>query len=49
MAAKYNLFMVEVVKAWIDPARKQPRTIHHCGKGLFMVAGKTIKVPSKMK
>jgi len=49
MVAKYCLFILEVLKAWIDPARKQPRTIHHRGRGEFMVAGKTIKLPSKMK
>lgn len=46
---RYCLFVLEVVKAWIDPARKRPRTIHHLGKGAFMVAGRTIKLPSKMK
>ena len=49
MAAKYNFFILEVIKAWIDPSCKQPRTIHHLGRGVFMVAGKTIKLPSKMK
>jgi flavin reductase (DIM6/NTAB) family NADH-FMN oxidoreductase RutF len=49
MAAKYNFFILEVLKAWIDPARKDPRTIHHLGRGAFMVAGRTIKLPSKMK
>ena len=49
MAAKYNFFILEVIKAWIDPSRKQPRTIHRRGKGVFMVAGKTIRLPSKMK
>ena len=49
MAAKYCLFIVEVVKAWIDPSVKRPRTIHHLGKGDFMVAGRTIRLPSKMK
>ena len=49
MATKYNFFILEVVKAWIDPARKRPRTIHHLGKGVFMVAGRTIKLPSKKK
>ncbi|MDP2241660.1 MAG: flavin reductase family protein [Burkholderiales bacterium] len=46
---KYNLFILEVLKAWIDPSRKQPRTIHHLGMGAFMVSGRTIKLPSKMK
>ena len=49
MVAKYNFFVLEVVKAWIDPARKDARTIHHRGKGAFMVAGRTIKLPSRMK
>ena len=49
MTAKYCLFIVEVIKAWIDPSVKRPRTIHHLGRGAFMVAGRTIKLPSKMK
>ncbi|MBE7446563.1 MAG: flavin reductase family protein [Planctomycetia bacterium] len=49
MVAKYNLFILEVLKAWIDPSNKDPRTIHHRGSGNFMVAGETITLPSKMK
>jgi len=37
MVDKYCLFVLEVVKAWIDRAKKSPRTIHHCGRGVFMV------------
>lgn len=46
---RYNLFVLEVVEAWIDPARKDPRTIHHLGMGKFMVAGRTIRLPSNKK
>lgn len=49
LVAKYNFFVLEVLKAWIDPTQKQPRTIHHQGKGVFMVDGEAIKLPSKMK
>jgi len=49
MVDKYNLFILEVLKAWIDPSIKHPKTIHHLGNGYFMVAGRTIKLPSKMK
>jgi len=49
MVTKYNFFILEVLKAWINPAKKDPRTIHHLGRGAFMVAGETIKLPSKMK
>ena len=48
LVAKYNFFILEVVQAWIDPARKQPRTIHHQGEGEFMVAGRTLHLPSKI-
>ncbi len=48
MVNKYNFFVLEVVKAWIDPAQKNPHTLHHQGKGVFMVGGDTIKLPSKM-
>lgn len=48
MVNKYNFFVLEVVQAWVDPAQKKPRTLHHQGKGVFMVAGDTIKLPSKM-
>jgi len=46
--AKYNLFILEVVEAWVDPAEKLPRTLHHCGKGIFRIAGKKIELPSRM-
>lgn len=49
MVAKYGLFVVEVVKAWIDPQVKNPGTIHHFGKDNFMVAGERIKVKTKVK
>ena len=49
MVNKYNIFILKVVKAWIDRSKKNPKTIHHCGRGNFMVAGRTIKLPSKMK
>ena len=45
----YNFFILEVVAAWIDPSRKSRRTIHHRGRGEFMVAGPTMKLPSRMK
>lgn len=49
MVEKYNMFIFEVVKAWIDPKIKNPRTIHHWGNGLFAVDGKRIRLPSKKK
>ncbi len=49
LLTQYGIFILEVVKAWIDPSNKHPRTIHHQGKGKFAVDGEIIKLPSKMK
>lgn len=46
---RYNFFVLEVVKAHHDPACKQPGTLHHQGRGRFMVAGESIKLPSRMR
>jgi len=49
MASKYNIFILEVLKAWIAPSKKRPLTIHHCGNGVFTVDGRVVKLPSKKK
>ena len=46
---KYNLFILEVLKAWIDPKQKNPKTIHHHGYGKFVVDGATLKLKSRMR
>jgi flavin reductase (DIM6/NTAB) family NADH-FMN oxidoreductase RutF len=45
----YGLFILEVLKAWVDPKQKNPKMIHHRGYGKFAVDGKTIKLKSKMR
>lgn len=35
MAKKYNMFILEIVKAWITTSKKRQCTIHHCGNGVF--------------
>jgi hypothetical protein len=49
LVAKYNFFVLEVVKAWIDPQVSAPRTLHHRGRGEFMVAGRTLRLRSRAK
>ena len=44
----FNIFILEVVKAWTDPAQKHPKTIHHHGYGRFCVDGEMIKLKSRM-
>jgi len=48
MVPKYCLFVLQVVAAWADVSRRNPRTIHHRGHGTFMVAGSTFRLPSRM-
>jgi flavin reductase (DIM6/NTAB) family NADH-FMN oxidoreductase RutF len=49
LVTQYNIFILEVVKAWIDRSQKHPRTIHHHGNGRFVIDGKTIRLASRMK
>jgi flavin reductase (DIM6/NTAB) family NADH-FMN oxidoreductase RutF len=43
---KYNLFVLEVVQAWIDPRRRAAKTLHHHGHGVFVVDGETLRLTS---
>ena len=47
LVSKFNLFVLEVVKAWTDPAQKHPKTIHHHGYGRFSVDGEMIRLKSR--
>ncbi len=46
---KYCLFVLQALKAWSDPAQKNPKTIHHRGNGAFVVDGETIRLKSRMR
>ena len=45
---KYNLFILDGIKAWIDPDRKERRTFHANGDGTFSVDGRTLDLRKKM-
>lgn len=49
MVRKYSFFVLEVIAAWVDAQVRNPRTLHHRGYGRFMVAGETVKLPSRMR
>ena len=49
LVGTYNLFILEVLKAWIDPAKRNSKTIHHQGFGRFVVDGKSITLKSRMR
>jgi flavin reductase (DIM6/NTAB) family NADH-FMN oxidoreductase RutF len=48
MVARYNLFVLEVAKAWHEPALRDAPTLHHRGHGRFALDGRTLKLPSRM-
>ena len=39
--ARHDIFVLDAVQAWIDPARKERRTFHAVGDGTFVVDGRT--------
>lgn len=45
----YNLFVLEVVQAWIDPKQRHPKTLHHHGYGTFVIDGQTVRLKSRMR
>lgn len=46
MVNAYCMFILEVVQAWIDPKRRDAKTVHHQGWGKFALDGRTITLPS---
>jgi flavin reductase (DIM6/NTAB) family NADH-FMN oxidoreductase RutF len=49
LVGRYDLFILEVVKAWADAKQKNAKTIHHHGYGTFVADGRTLKLKSKMR
>jgi flavin reductase (DIM6/NTAB) family NADH-FMN oxidoreductase RutF len=48
MVNKYAMFILQVVKAWSSPKRKERRTFHGNGDGTFVVDGRTLDLKKKM-
>jgi flavin reductase (DIM6/NTAB) family NADH-FMN oxidoreductase RutF len=46
---KYDLFVLEVIEAWTAGSLSRVKTIHHQGRGRFVVDGETIALKSKMR
>lgn len=49
LRARYDFFVLEVLAAWYRPPRRPLRTLHHLGRGRFMIAGQTRRLPSRAK
>jgi flavin reductase (DIM6/NTAB) family NADH-FMN oxidoreductase RutF len=48
LVSRYNFFIFEVVKAHVAISPKYPNTLHFRGDGVFMLSGRSIKLPSKV-
>jgi flavin reductase (DIM6/NTAB) family NADH-FMN oxidoreductase RutF len=49
MVGKYNFFVLEVMQAWKKRSPLRPATLHHRGRGEFIIAGKALRLPSRKK
>lgn len=48
MAKRYNMFILEVSKIWVDHDRHERRLIHHAGDGAFIVDGDIVDMRRHM-
>ena len=46
---KYDLFVLEALKAWATSGYEAAKTIHHRGFGRFVVDGKTLMLQCAMR
>ncbi len=49
LVRRFNLFVLEVERAWAEPGWQTHKTIHHKGWGNFVVDGEPMKLASKMR
>lgn len=47
-AKRYNLFVLEVQRIWVDSARAEQRLLHHQGDGRFSIDGESIDLGERM-
>lgn len=48
LADRFGIRVLEVIRAWRNPAVDDTRTLHHRGHGVFAVDGETIRTASRM-
>jgi flavin reductase (DIM6/NTAB) family NADH-FMN oxidoreductase RutF len=48
LVSRYNFFIFQVLKAHVAVWPKYPRTLHFRGDGVFMLSGRSIKLPSRV-
>lgn len=48
LVSRYNLFVLEVTRIWIDTDRPERRLIHHAGDGRFIADGEVLDMSRHM-
>ncbi|OAM91351.1 flavin reductase [Termitidicoccus mucosus] len=48
LVGKYSLFVLDGVKAWTNPRRKNRKTFHAVGDGTFVVDGRALNLKKRM-
>lgn len=48
LAARYNFFVLEVSKIWVNEQKAERRLIHHAGDGVFIADGETVDMSRHM-
>lgn len=45
---RYDMFILEATRVWINESRKERRTLHHRGDGSFLIGGDTLDLRARM-
>lgn len=48
LVSKYNMWVLKVVRGWINPDAKEGKTMHHWGDGTFTLDGEVINLQERM-
>ncbi|KZT27268.1 hypothetical protein NEOLEDRAFT_167754 [Neolentinus lepideus HHB14362 ss-1] len=48
LVGKYNVWLLKVVRGWIDSEKRNQKTFHHKGDGTFVLDGETIDLQERM-
>jgi flavin reductase (DIM6/NTAB) family NADH-FMN oxidoreductase RutF len=48
MVERYDMFILEVTRIWVDRQKSEKRLIHHAGDGAFIADGETVDMRAYM-
>jgi len=48
LSSRYNFFVLEVKRIWVNESKSERRLIHHAGDGVFVADGETVDMSRHM-